>query len=273
MLSRNSARVSSRCSLAVAAAIAWLAMIVPATKAGAQSEAASERTVTETEIRASIEKVRKDPNLAEVRKVKTLRPVDDEKKENDRSRLQWLENLREWIGSLFGFLVGSGRVLFWVVLATLAGLLLVYLWRLARNLGAGDGTSRIEAPSFVRDLDIRPESLPDDIGAEVRRLWDGGEHRGALALLYRGVLSRLVHVYRVPIRDSSTEGDCIDLASRYVDNEERRLYVRDLVRVWQRAVYGGEAIPSESVYALGDQFSRMLDAPSAAGTEAAGARA
>ena len=45
-------------------------------------------------------------------------------------------------------------------------------------------------------------------------LWDRGDHRAALALLYRGLLSRLVHVHRVPIRDSSTEGDCLALAAR-----------------------------------------------------------
>ncbi len=50
-------------------------------------------------------------------------------------------------------------------------------------------------PSHVRELDIRPESLPDDIGAAVRALWLAGERRAALSLLYRGTLSRLVHSY------------------------------------------------------------------------------
>ena len=42
------------------------------------------------------------------------------------------------------------------------------------------------APSHVRDLDIRPESLPDDVGAAALALWQRGEQRAALALLYRG---------------------------------------------------------------------------------------
>jgi hypothetical protein len=143
------------------------------------------------------------------------------------------------------------------------------------SLPAGSG--RIEAPSFVRDLDIRPESLPADIGAAGRQLWDGGEQRSALALLYRGLLSRLVHVHRVPIKDSTTEGDCLALANRHLQDEERKVYVGNLVRLWQRAVYGGETVATEALYALCDGFARALDrpegAPMAPGSAAAEVRA
>jgi hypothetical protein len=266
-------------SFATVLAAVIAVFVLPGHPADAVAQSAVEtednRPVTGDEIDDAIEQVRKDPKLADVRKVKTLRWVDDEKAPEKKSQWQWLTRLLEWIGNLFAMLVGSGRVLFWVVLAVLAGLLLVYLWRLARGLGLGERSSRIEAPSFVRDLDIRPESLPEDIGAAARRLWDEGQHRGALALLYRGLLSRLVHAYRVPIRDSSTEGDCITLASRHLDNEERKIYVSSLVRVWQRAVYGGEDIPSETVHALCDEFSRAMDPPPAAapGSQTAGAHA
>jgi hypothetical protein len=267
-----------RVAPAIAAVIASFVFFSPFTAVMAQStveaEAGSRGLVTDAEIDAAIEKVRKDPKLADVRKFQSLRWASDEKKA-EKKDAPWLKQLLEWIGNLFAMLVGSGRVLFWVVLAVLAGLLLVYLWRLARGLRLGEGASRIEAPSFVRDLDIRPESLPENIGAAARQLWDNGEHRGALALLYRGLLSRLVHAYQVPIRDSSTEGDCIALASRHLDDEERKSYVSSLVRVWQRAVYGGEAIPSETVHTLCDAFSRAMDPqPSAgAGAQTAGAAA
>jgi hypothetical protein len=274
VLSRTKAGV--RFASIFPALIASFALAGLSTAVVAQSavEADTRPAVTEDEIEASIEKVRKDPKLADVRKIKTLRWVDEGKKPEEKDS-QWYKRLMEWIGNLFSMLVGSGRVLFWIVIAVLAGLLIVYLWRLARGLGFGERSARIEAPSFVRDLDIRPESLPDDIGAAARRLWDDGEHRGALALLYRGLLSRLVHAYRVPIRDSSTEGDCIALASRHLDSEERKSYVSSLVRVWQRAVYGGENIPSETVYTLCDHFSRAMDPPPAAapGAQTAGAHA
>jgi hypothetical protein len=121
----------------------------------------------------------------------------------------------------------------------------------------------------VQDLDIRPETLPNDIGAAARALWDRGEHRSALALLYRGLLSRLAHVHRVPIRDSSTEGDCLALAASHLASA-RHDYASRLVRVWQRAVYGRDEVPAATVYGICDDFARALDAPSPADSIAIG---
>jgi hypothetical protein len=228
---------------------------------------------TRAEVDKAIVELKKDPNLARERSIRTLKWVEtpeDKKKKNDRK-------LFGWIGDLFGWITQGGRVLFWGVLAVLAGMLLVYLVRLARAWSNPAKSSRIDAPSFVRDLDIRPESLPANIGAAARQLWDSGEHRAALALLYRGLLSRLVHVHRVPIKDSSTEGDCLGLANRHLKDEERKVYVASLVRLWQRAVYGGETVATEAVYALCDGFARALDQPevtgAAPGAAAAGASA
>jgi hypothetical protein len=113
-------------------------------------------------------------------------------------------------------------------------------------------------PTHVRDLDIRPESLPAEIGAAARALWDRGEHRAALALLYRGMLSRLAHVHRVPIRDSSTEGDCLSMVASHL-TQRKREYMVLLVRVWQRFVYGGEDVEPSTVYALCHDFAPALD--------------
>ena len=115
-------------------------------------------------------------------------------------------------------------------------------------------------PTHVQDLDIRPESLPPDIGAAARELWDRGEQRAALALLYRGLLSRLAHVYEVPIRDSSTEGDCLTLAARKLD-AGRLDYATRLVRTWQRAIYGGLSIDDALVHELCAHFDIHLAQP------------
>jgi hypothetical protein len=228
---------------------------------------------TQKEVTAAVEQLRKDPNLAAERTIRILKWVDTEEEKKKKSDMSWAR----WIGEMFAWFTQNGRFLFWIVLGILAGLLLVYLWRLARSWSLPERSKRIDAPSFVRDLDIRPESLPADIGAAARQLWDSGEHRSALALLYRGLLSRLVHVHQVPIKDSTTEGDCLALAGRYLRDEERKAYVSNLVRLWQRAVYGGESVPTESVHALCDGFARALDTPEVtaapSGAAAAGARA
>jgi hypothetical protein len=120
------------------------------------------------------------------------------------------------------------------------------------------------APSHVRDLDIRPESLPDDIGAAALALWERGEQRSALALLYRGLLSRLVHSHGVPIRASSTEGECLALAESRVAAPSAR-YATRLVETWTAAVYGDLQPATAAVQTLCGEFAVALDR--AAGAE------
>jgi hypothetical protein len=119
-------------------------------------------------------------------------------------------------------------------------------------------------PTHVQDLDIRPETLPDDVGLAARQLWDQGDHRAALALLYRGLLSRLAHVHQLPIRDSSTEGDCLALAARI--GARGAAYSERLITTWQACVYGSAATQTFIVHGLCDEFSLSLDRLSASPT-------
>jgi hypothetical protein len=214
-----------------------------------------------------------DPQIAPTQKIRILQWDSEPKEPQDKKGWAWLRSLAKalaWIGELFGWLAQSGRVLVWVAAAVLVAFLLVYLARVIQGGGGLRGRAgQFSAPSFVRDLDIRPESLPPDIGAAALVLWEQGEHRAALALLYRGLLSRLAHVHAVPIRDSSTEGDCLAIATRHL-RAERLAYVSSLIRTWQSAVYGGEAIESAVVRSLCADFSAALDAPDIPQAEFAG---
>ena len=91
-----------------------------------------------------------------------------------------------------------------------------------------------------------------------------------MALLYRGMLSRLAHVHRVPIRDSSTEGDCLALTAVHL-SQDKHGYTAGLVRVWQRSVYGREPVVAATVYALCDGFSAAFDRSRPAGGLSEGA--
>ena len=211
----------------------------------------------QADIDRALTTVKADPNLATTRKVAMLRWKTPTQQTPARSG--WLK----WIVGFFRWLDHTSRLLIWVMAALVLGLLVVSLGRLlrARDYDGPTGGDTFVAPSHVSDLDIRPESLPSDIGAAARALWDRGEHRSALALLYRGMLSRLVHVHSVPIRDSSTEGDCLALTEALLAGERAR-YTSRLVRAWQRAVYGREDIQTATVHELCDGFSMMLDTAS-----------
>jgi len=208
-----------------------------------------------TEVVEAIAKVKADPNLAPEKTIRTLKWAqqsdDTQPREPPSGALQWL-------GELIGWFAQSARVVVWVALALLVGMLVIFLLRLLKERSPSMGPRRKAIPTHVQDLDIRPESLPDNIGVAARTLWDNGEHRAALSLLYRGLLSRLVHVHNVPIRDSSTEGDTLQLTDGRL-RDDKRDYVSRLIRTWQHAVYGGQQPDVGALYVLCDEFSPALD--------------
>ncbi|MGQ0835709.1 MAG: DUF4129 domain-containing protein [Gammaproteobacteria bacterium] len=243
---RSRSEAPARAAL-VAAAFVGLAA-VPFAAGAAAGDVPSEADVTR-----ALERVKSDPNLTTERTVRTLKWTDETDVRDDPTP-RWLR----WLLGLFDWVAEAGRVLLWVAGALLIGLLALYLFRIVRARVSRGAADRFIAPSHVRDLDIRPESLPPDIGAAALALWERGEHRAALALLYRGLLSRLAHVHAVPIRDSSTEGECLALAVRHL-HADRTPYVSGLVRIWQRAVYGGNDPETGDVRVLCAGFADALD--------------
>ena len=230
-------------------AIVALLMTAPVRATAVQPDAATRPTAGDIERAIAI--VKADPNLATERTIKTLRWTGSTlKRPGVPSWLNWIAGLFRWIDQ-------SARLLVWSAVLILVGLLVVYIVRVVRTSGLPHRAEAFVAPTHVRDLDIRPESLPNDIGAAARALWDAGEHRPALALLYRGLLSRLAYVHGIPIRDSSTEGDCLALATARLPND-RFDYLSRLVRVWQRFGYGRENVEAAAVYGLCDEFASAL---------------
>jgi hypothetical protein len=227
---------------------ALVALAVP----GAISAARSAGRPGETEVGAAIATLRADPNLAAERKRHILQWAG-----SSTARPAPAAGWMHWIGDLFAWIAEAPRALLWVAAAFLTGLLAWYIVRL-RVGGAGAFGPQSVPPTHVQDLDIRPESLPDDIGGAAFALWNRGEARAALALLYRGLLSRLAHAHGIPIRHSTTEGDCLALAAPHL-RDDRTAYVARVVSVWQCAVYGGLDPTSDEVRGLCEGFRAALD--------------
>jgi hypothetical protein len=214
---------------------------------------------TRAEVRTALDKVADDPNLAAERTVNMLRWKRPEPVTDEPTWWKWANAVVRWFRGLFAWVAESGRLIVWVLGAGAAALVVFYLVRLVRTRGLPRLPAQRVAPSHVRDLDIRPESLPSDVGAASLALWRSGEQRAALALLYRGTLSRLVHTHGVPIRASSTEGECLALARPRLTEPSAR-YVSRLVETWAAAVYGGLEPQAGAVEALCGEFAAALDA-------------
>ncbi len=239
-----------------------LALVVAATAmtcaAQPDAPAAADEAPARAEVRKALDKVANDPNLAVERTINMLKWKEPEPVTDEPWWWQWANAAARWFRGFFGWIAESGRLLVWVLGILAAALLAIFIVQLVRRRGVPRVPGIFVAPSHVRDLDIRPESLPDDVGGAALALWQRGEQRAALALLYRGLLSRLVHVHAVPIRASSTEGECLALAQPRLPEPAAR-YVSRLVETWAAAVYGAREPAVTAVHALCGEFAAALD--------------
>ena len=247
MRSRHNARACAVIALA-------LALMLPAVDASAQEAAAiGTEQIPREDVAAALKELQRDPNLGGQSTMKMLRWKNSG--QQSKRDLGWLA----WVGGFFAWMGQSARYLIWITIALLAGWLVVYLIRAFQNSSANTASAdAFVPPTHVRNLDIRPESLPPNIGAAARKMWERGDHRAALSLLYRGLLSRLSHVHRVPILDSSTEGDCLSLLPGRVPARTSD-YASQLVDAWRGFVYGGTEAATPTIHALCDGFSAALD--------------
>jgi hypothetical protein len=106
-------------------------------------------------------------------------------------------------------------------------------------------------------LDVRPESLPDDVPAQVMSFWRDDRHRDALGLLYRASLSRLIVQHALAFKSSHTEAECAALVkSRGIDSLSN--YFAGLTRVWCHLAYGHELPEIEAIEKLCDDWSAEM---------------
>jgi len=225
----------------------------------ARADAAAMATQPDAQaVRAAASAVEHDPLLPGMETYRILRFGKPEAKDDRKPK----EPDLRWWGELVESFSGGLRVAIWLIAA---GLLIWVLlrtrdWLLQRE--AVHAPQHV-APTHVGQLDIRPESLPPDVGAAARELWLRGELRAALSLLYRGALSRLVHGHGVAIRAASTEGECLQLATPRLAADAAG-FLRQLVGGWQAVAYAQRELPAETMERLCAEFDRHLPAAGAA---------
>lgn len=237
---------------------AWLlaaALWLGASPAPARADAPADRpALSASAVMAAASAVQADPLMGGIEKGRTLRFKPQDRKA-DPNEVNW------WV-NLFKSLSTGLRVVIWLLLAGLFILVLLRLRDWLRRTGGAVATVP-EAPTHIGSLDIRPESLPDDIGAAARALLDRGALRAALSLLYRGALSRLVHVHGVPIRAASTERDCLALAAARLAPPQQA-FLAELVASWQAVAYAHRELPHDDALRLCQGFASGLAVEAAA---------
>ncbi len=185
----------------------------------------------------------KDPDLTGKKMVGSWRARHQDPDKPDASATpEWVQA----IASVVAFLTEHGL---WVLLAILVLVLIRHhaLWLpwLSDRLVI---ERRLDATT-TSDI-VVPETLPDDVPATVRALWQAGQARAALALLYRAAVQRLIDALGAPLPPGATEAECLRQSRRLQDLGYAQLFAR-IVRSWQATAYA-ERAPSQQ------DFDRLL---------------
>lgn len=213
----------------------------PAWAAG-QEYLAAERLPPEA-AQEQLEQVMQREELSNVRTIKRWMERNPDEPDETQDFTLFSEAVQVVIANIMKILLWTGLV----VLVILAFVYRKALLALLKPLRQQPGEQ--QPPDILFGMDIRPESLPDDIAAASRRLWEQGQHREALSLLYRGALMRLTRQDAIPIRDSHTEGDILRLAqTRLADS--RQEWLTALTRTWQETAYAHRIPADDRVRAL-----------------------
>jgi Domain of unknown function (DUF4129) len=185
----------------------------------------------------------------------------DEEEEGAETFPQWIIDFLVWLEKLVGTGDGLSGVAVWlkVLLVALFAGLLFYLLRRYRGPLSRLGRSRVRAKpaEILFGLDVTPESLPEDVPAQVMLLWERGANREALSLLYRASLSRLIDRYQLAFHASHTEAECASLVRAH-GIESLSGYFWELTQVWRRLAYGHRLPPGDTVRNLCASWTREL---------------
>ncbi len=168
----------------------------------------------------------------------------DKKKKPEKHKNKLLKT----IGQILSMLFEAGL---WILLLILALVIIKYRSQLKMLFNGFKNTHTADNfPETLFGLDIREQSLPDDIRAEALKLIQSGQYRSALALLYRASLAYLVNNYALELQPGATEGDCVQVAQQYLSSEQQARYFKELTRAWQLTAYAHQTLPEAQLKKL-----------------------
>lgn len=191
----------------------------------------------------------------EVEEWQRIQP-DDPKRGPTSTRFDWLFKAMRTLGDIVAFIIEFGL---WFAVGLL--ILLVFLTRdrwLPYLSGTGVRTKRRQT-IVLADGELSADTLPEDVPAEVLRLWQAGDARRALSLMYRGSVFAAVTRLGVKLPDSATEGMCLKAVRAQTDTAHAA-YFASVVNAWIRCAYGAAAVPGETVRALAQQWRTVYGA-------------
>ena len=175
-----------------------------------------------------IEQVKNHPDF----KVHTVMERVQTSADSSKAPPSWLFEIGQWLMTAFAT----------CAVIILVGLVGWAVWKNRHSLVLRRGMAGAEKPRdaarMVLGMQVSSATLPADVPAAAWALWQGGGQQEALALLYRGAISRIIEMARVDIQESDTEGDCL----RRVESAggvAHPMYFRRITAAWSGLAYAG----------------------------------
>lgn len=164
-----------------------------------------------------------------------------------------------WLGAFTRYLAGFFRVVLWVALILLVIILIMRLknWTVPWLQLETSGRRRYRPPKTLFGLDVRKESLPDDVSGEARKLILNDKLREALALLYRASLAHLLDRYQLPLRAGHTENECQNIVNKYTTNFIAE-YFKRLTQNWVSVAYAHIAPGKDALLVLVSDWVKVI---------------
>ncbi|RKS18782.1 uncharacterized protein DUF4129 [Pseudomonas sp. WPR_5_2] len=179
----------------------------------------------------------------------------------DGNTPQWLRALFELFGSQrFGAVATLIEALLWGTVIAAAGLLIWHYrdWLQAyvsRRPSPGKQAAR-PVPQQAFGLDIDRETLPTDIATSAENLWQT-HPREALGLLYRALLSHLLHDFDIALKAADTEGQVLERVEE-LQQPALLAFSQNLTRHWQNMAYGHRLPPAHLQQELCDGWRALF---------------
>jgi hypothetical protein len=183
---------------------------------------------------AAIDELEADPRMGSSRDKTRLKYVGPEWSK-EKKKQEKLPDV-EWLKDVIGFMADTLKYIGW---ASLIGLIIYLIYRALKNAGWLElQRARAPLPDTLFGLDVRPESLPDDVPGAARLLLQAGDVRGALALIYRASLVFLLQDGKIEIANGDTEGECLRrVQAGYTDKPSFGAMMRALFNAWLWVAY------------------------------------
>lgn len=223
------------------------------------SYAANIKQLSNEDSKATIEDVLKRDDFGKTitKKEWTYIGADTDKDSEDSN---WLSDFLE---NLFDGLSADGiaatlkifEVIVWLAVASLIFWLAYKYSHWLNWISLPSKTSRKKQsiPNTILGMDMKKDSLPDDVLATFSTLLNSQQYREALSLLYRATLSTIVHKGDIEIPASATEQECSAIVSRK-SNEKESEFFKKLTQAWIMLAYANHEPSLKTLSSLGDKW-------------------